>query len=265
MALLRLSLAAYRLPRTVGTEGVQSRLLTATRGITAVSGFATSELRLLMMEVVMLVLSEWGADVGLTLYLTVETRGDPLIAAQRCAAAASRAAAARPRTTAARRRRSPVARLRVGAQPCARRSCLRWRAASGSSATLPGSEAGKRSGHGGQPQGAGAARKRERAGPTGWPQACGRRAGAPSLPPIFPRREKSADVETGCGRVSPRQYGGRTAPRKKRGGCGAVSSRGAPARSCRCAGAVNQEAPGWLGHAELARATLGPTAAREQF
>ena len=50
--LLRLSLAAYRLPRAVGVEGVYSRLIIATRGITAGSGFATTELRVLLLDVI---------------------------------------------------------------------------------------------------------------------------------------------------------------------------------------------------------------------
>ena len=37
--ILRLSLAAYRLPRAIGVEGVYSRQIVATRGITASSGF----------------------------------------------------------------------------------------------------------------------------------------------------------------------------------------------------------------------------------
>ena len=49
---LRLSLAAYRLPRTVGVDGVYSRLIIAVLGITAGSGSATTELRILMLEVV---------------------------------------------------------------------------------------------------------------------------------------------------------------------------------------------------------------------
>ena len=50
--LLRLSLAAYRLPRAVGVEGVYSRPIIATRGITAGSGFATTELRVLLLDVI---------------------------------------------------------------------------------------------------------------------------------------------------------------------------------------------------------------------
>ena len=48
--LLRLLVAAYRLSRTVGMDGVQSAPMTATRGITAASGFATTELRILIID-----------------------------------------------------------------------------------------------------------------------------------------------------------------------------------------------------------------------
>ena len=41
MVILQLSLAAYRLARSIGVDGVYSRLIIATRGITARSGFAT--------------------------------------------------------------------------------------------------------------------------------------------------------------------------------------------------------------------------------
>ena len=49
--LLRLSLAAYRLLRAVGVDGIFADLAQATRGITAGSGFATTELRLIFHEV----------------------------------------------------------------------------------------------------------------------------------------------------------------------------------------------------------------------
>ena len=49
---LRLSLQAYRAPRRIGIEGVYSRLITAGRGITAGSGFATTELRVLLLSLV---------------------------------------------------------------------------------------------------------------------------------------------------------------------------------------------------------------------
>ena len=48
--LLRLSLAAYRLPRAIGVEGVYSRQIVACRGITAGSVHAMIELRLLLIQ-----------------------------------------------------------------------------------------------------------------------------------------------------------------------------------------------------------------------
>ena len=90
LALLRLSVPSYRLPRSVGLDGVQSAPMTATRGITAGSGFATTELRILMQDVVLRTLAEWGPTIGLMLYvddLTVETSGTPAEAARKCAAA----------------------------------------------------------------------------------------------------------------------------------------------------------------------------------
>ena len=50
--ILRLSLAAYRAPRRIGIDGVFSRLVVAGRGITAGSGFATTELRVLLLSLV---------------------------------------------------------------------------------------------------------------------------------------------------------------------------------------------------------------------
>ena len=76
--------------RTVGIDGAQSAVLKATRGITASSGFATTELRILMQEVVMLTLAEWGNGLCLTLYvddLTIETTGTIVEAAAKGAAA----------------------------------------------------------------------------------------------------------------------------------------------------------------------------------
>jgi hypothetical protein len=61
--LLRMSLAAYRLPRTIGVDGCFSRLIVAARGITAGSCFATSELRLLLLDVV---------DSAYKRYLTID-------------------------------------------------------------------------------------------------------------------------------------------------------------------------------------------------
>ena len=48
LLVLRLSIRAYRLHRALVVEGICSALLRATRGITAGSGFATTELRVLI-------------------------------------------------------------------------------------------------------------------------------------------------------------------------------------------------------------------------
>ena len=90
LALLRLSVAAYRMSRAVVMNGIQSAPMEATRDITAGSGFATTELRIFMQDVVIRTLAEWGPMVGLTLYvddLTVETSGAPAEENKRCAAA----------------------------------------------------------------------------------------------------------------------------------------------------------------------------------
>ena len=50
--LLRLSLAAYRFPRVVSITGTYSRPVVATCGIVAGSGFATTELRVLLLDVI---------------------------------------------------------------------------------------------------------------------------------------------------------------------------------------------------------------------
>ena len=79
LVVLRLSLAAYRLCRAVDIDGAFSRRVRATRGITAGSGFATSELRLLLQGVVERVQSHWSPSmVKLKLYvddLTVTVSG----------------------------------------------------------------------------------------------------------------------------------------------------------------------------------------------
>ena len=43
LRILRLSLAAYRIPRTIDIDGVASRCITAVLGIIAGSGYATAE------------------------------------------------------------------------------------------------------------------------------------------------------------------------------------------------------------------------------
>lgn len=52
IAVLLLSLDAYRCPRTLIDNRICSRLIVAVRGITAGSGFATTELRMLLLDVV---------------------------------------------------------------------------------------------------------------------------------------------------------------------------------------------------------------------
>ena len=78
LATLRLSLAAYRLARLICIDGMCSRAVWATRGITAGAGMATSELRLFMLDLILssLRLFPW---VRHTLYvddLTLEASGE---------------------------------------------------------------------------------------------------------------------------------------------------------------------------------------------
>ena len=69
LVLLRLSLAAYRLPRALGISGVYQRVIMACRGITAGSGFATTELRVLMHTMIATVRKWWWATVDLKVYV----------------------------------------------------------------------------------------------------------------------------------------------------------------------------------------------------
>ena len=64
IAILQLSLAAYRLARTIGVDGVYSRLIIATRGITTGFGFATSELRVLMLDFVIALQARWANNIN---------------------------------------------------------------------------------------------------------------------------------------------------------------------------------------------------------
>lgn len=80
MAILRLSIAAYRLCRAIGVDGVYSRFITANRGITAGSGFATSELRVLMLDLIRVVQARWANVVFTKVYvddLTLSVSGQP--------------------------------------------------------------------------------------------------------------------------------------------------------------------------------------------
>ena len=52
MTTLRLALAAYAMPRSISSDGAFSRLVSATRGITAGSGTATAELRALTLDLI---------------------------------------------------------------------------------------------------------------------------------------------------------------------------------------------------------------------
>ena len=82
LIVLRLSLAAYRLARSIGVEGTFSALLIATRGITAGSGFATIELRILLHEAIVIGTRRWPL-LQLCLYvddLTVAASGSSRVA-----------------------------------------------------------------------------------------------------------------------------------------------------------------------------------------
>ena len=68
-ALLRLSLASYRLHRSIGIGGIQSRLIRATRGITAGAGFATVELEVLLYETIEELNSRWASVLTIKVYI----------------------------------------------------------------------------------------------------------------------------------------------------------------------------------------------------
>ena len=86
LVVLRLSLAAYKLGRAVGIDGAFSRRICARRGITAGSGFATTELRLLLQGVIERLQQRWtAACVGIKLYvddLTLTVTGTPQFVAR---------------------------------------------------------------------------------------------------------------------------------------------------------------------------------------
>jgi hypothetical protein len=88
LKVLRLSLAAYRIARVIGVDGVFSGQVQATRGITAGSGMATSELRLILTDMVYLLRTTF--PVALKLYvddLTITASGDGVNAARDAAEA----------------------------------------------------------------------------------------------------------------------------------------------------------------------------------
>ena len=69
MALLRLSLAAYRLARSVGIDGAYSKLIVATRGITAGAGFATVELEVLLYDTMAHMHLTWAGVLVIKIYI----------------------------------------------------------------------------------------------------------------------------------------------------------------------------------------------------
>ena len=86
IVIIRLSLAAYRLLRSVGIDGVYSRLIKATRGITAGSGFATTELKVLLQDTMEMLHSRWALVITIKLFvddLTISTCGLPQVAVHR--------------------------------------------------------------------------------------------------------------------------------------------------------------------------------------
>ena len=70
---LRLSLAAYRLRRTIGVDGVYSRTIIATRDILAGSGFATSELRVHMLDLIHTLQARWANIIVTKVYVDAPT------------------------------------------------------------------------------------------------------------------------------------------------------------------------------------------------
>ena len=82
MTTLRLSLAAYRLARSVGNEGIYSRLIRTSQGIIAGSGIATSELRVLLIGMIEAIQATWPTEQGISVMLyvddiTISATGDP--------------------------------------------------------------------------------------------------------------------------------------------------------------------------------------------
>ena len=65
LSLIRMSFAAYRIHRSICTNGIFSATVQATRGITAGSGFATPELRALLIDLVVAVTTLWPVDAML--------------------------------------------------------------------------------------------------------------------------------------------------------------------------------------------------------
>lgn len=69
MALIRLSLASYRLARSIGIDGAYSRLVVTTRGITAGAGFATTELEVLLYDTMDCMHRNYAAVLTIKVYI----------------------------------------------------------------------------------------------------------------------------------------------------------------------------------------------------
>ena len=73
-----MSFAAYRIERSIGTNGMFSAKVQATQGITAGSGFATTELRALLIDLIQAVSTLWPIDAKLYVDdLTLAASGKP--------------------------------------------------------------------------------------------------------------------------------------------------------------------------------------------
>ena len=82
LCILRLSLAAHRLRRSLGVDGVYSRLIRATRGITDGSGLATTELRVMLTGTMEELQERWAGLLTLKLFvddLTIAACGLPKV------------------------------------------------------------------------------------------------------------------------------------------------------------------------------------------
>ena len=78
LVILRFCLAAYSLQRSVGVDGVYSKLVVATRGITVGAGMATTELTLLLPPMMNKLQERWACKLVAKLYvddLTIEALG----------------------------------------------------------------------------------------------------------------------------------------------------------------------------------------------
>ena len=69
LVILRLCLAAYRLKRSVGVDGVYSKLVVATRGITAGAAIATTELKRLLLPMMNNLHERWASTLVAKLYV----------------------------------------------------------------------------------------------------------------------------------------------------------------------------------------------------